>query len=203
VTGLVNPRRMMTNANARPGDLLVMTKPLGTGVITTGIKRGLSSTRLVDKAVAVMRRLNVAGADLAERGLVCGGTDVTGFGLLGHLGSMCRASGVGAEIDARRVPLISQGVFRLIAKDCIPGGSRENLNTANELTAWNGVTEAQKVLLADAQTSGGLLLSVSPHFLDDVLKVLKKCRAPCAAIVGRIVRARRPGIRVTGGASDF
>src|SRR5207244_8630974 len=86
VTGLVNPRRMITNAAARPGDLLVLTKPLGTGIITTGIKRALTPPRLVRKAVTVMRELNTAGAELAERGLVRAGTDVTGFGLLGHLG---------------------------------------------------------------------------------------------------------------------
>src|SRR5216117_1639138 len=106
VTGLVHPRRMITNAGARPGDLLVLTKPLGTGIITTGIKRGITPTRLARKAVAVMCELNTVGAELAERGLVRAGTDVTGFGLLGHLGSMCRASRVGAEIHARQLPVI-------------------------------------------------------------------------------------------------
>src|SRR5204863_1139838 len=92
VTGLVSPRRMITNAAARPGDWLVLTKPLGTGVATTGIKRGLTSRLLASKAIDVMCRLNTVGAELGERGLVHGGVDVTGFGLLGHLGSMCRAS---------------------------------------------------------------------------------------------------------------
>src|SRR5437773_7794465 len=150
VTGLVNPRRMITNAGARPGDFLVLTKALGTGVITTGIKRRWTRPATVRKAAASMCALNVVGADLAERGLVRGGTDVTGYGLLGHLGSMCRASGVGAEIDASRVPVIGEEVFQLIAKECVPGGSRENLKTANEITEWNGVTDAQKILLADA-----------------------------------------------------
>src|SRR5438477_536757 len=192
VTGLVNPRRMITNAGARPGDLLVLTKPLGTGVITTGIKRALTRPVTIQKAVACMCALNVVGAELAERGLVRGGTDVTGYGLLGHLGSMCRASRVGAEIDVTRVPAISDEVFKLIAKDCIPGGSRESLETANEITRWNGVTDAQKILLADAQTSGGLLLCVRLHLLNDVLKVLKKHRALCIAVVGRITQSGRP-----------
>jgi len=194
VTGLVNPRRMITNAGARPGDFLVLTKPLGTGVITTGIKRGWARPATVQKAIAAMCALNVVGADLAERGLVRGGTDVTGYGLLGHLGSLCRASGVGAEIDASRVPVLDEEVYRLVAKDCIPGGSRENLKAANEITSWNGATAAEKFLLADAQTSGGLLLCVGPGSLDDVLAILKKRRTPCAAVVGRIVRAATPKI---------
>src|SRR5437764_11819809 len=194
VTGLVNPRRMITNANARPGDLLVLTKPLGTGIITTGIKRALASRVTVQKAIDRMCALNRIGAALAERGLVRGGTDVTGYGLLGHLGSLCRASGVGAEIDASRVPVLDEEVYRLVAKDCIPGGSRENLKAANEITSWNGATAAEKFLLADAQTSGGLLLCVGPGSLDDVLAILKKRRTPCAAVVGRIVRAATPKI---------
>jgi selenide,water dikinase len=196
VTGLVNPRRMITNSRARPGDWLILTKPLGTGIVTTGIKRALARRGTVQKAVASMCALNVVGAELAERGLVRAGTDVTGYGLLGHLGSMCRASGVGAEIDAARVPVLSSAVFELIEKDCIPGGSRENLKAANESTEWSGVPDALKILLADAQTSGGLLLCVRPRLLGEVLKVLKKNPTLCAKVIGRIVSATKPNIFV-------
>jgi selenide,water dikinase len=196
VTGLVNPRRMITNTGARPGDWLILTKPLGIGIITTGIKRALARRGTVQKAVASMCALNVVGAELAERGLARAGTDVTGYGLLGHLGSMCRASGVGAEIDATRVPVLSDEVFELIEKDCIPGGSHENLKTANESTGWKGVSDAEKILFADAQTSGGLLLCVRPRLLGDVLKVLKQGRTHCAKVIGRIVRATKPNIFV-------
>jgi selenide,water dikinase len=196
VTGLVNPSRMITNASARPGDWLILTKPLGTGIVTTGIKRALARRGTIQKAVVSMCGLNVVGAELAERGLVRAGTDVTGYGLLGHLGSMCRASGVGAEIDASRVPVLSQEVIELIKDDCIPGGSRENLETANQITKWHGPTEVQKILLADAQTSGGLLLCVRPRLLSDVLKVLKKHGALCAKVIGRIVSAAKPNIFV-------
>src|SRR5882724_5747738 len=130
VTGLVSPRRMITNAAARPGDWLVLTKPLGTGIATTGIKRGLTSRALASKAINMMRSLNKPGAELGERGLVRAGVDVTGFGLLGHLGSMCRASGVGAEVFAERVPAISPEVVDLIGQKCVPGGSRDNLSFA-------------------------------------------------------------------------
>src|ERR1044072_6347973 len=124
VTGLVNPGRMITTAGARAGDLLVLTKPLGTGVITTGLKRGWTRAATIRKAVAAMCALNVLGAELAERGLVRGGTDVTGSGLQGHLGSLCRARGVGSLVEASQVPIINSEVFKLIAKDSIPGGSR-------------------------------------------------------------------------------
>jgi selenide,water dikinase len=197
VTGLVDPRRLITNARAIPGDLLVLTKPLGTGILTTGIKRGLTSSKAARKAIAGMRQLNVVGAVLAERGLVRAGTDITGFGLLGHLGSLCRASHVGAEVFFRSAPLISDEVLTLIEKGCVPGGSRQNLETAEAFVEWNAVPAAQRFLLADAQTSGGLLLSVRPGKLADVLDVLKQHRTPCAAVIGRVVRFAKPRIRVT------
>ena len=196
VTGLVSPRRMLTNARARAGDALVLTKPLGTGVITTGIKRGLTKRSLERKAIAAMTRLNTVGAELAESGLVKAAVDVTGFGLLGHLGSMCRASGVGAEIAAANVPVISAEVFQLIEAGSIPGGSRDNLAFATGFTEWDGATPIQKALLTDAQTSGGLLLSVPRRNLDAALKLLKRRHALCAALIGQIVRSSKPKIRV-------
>ena len=199
VTGLVNPRRMITNANARAGDVLVLTKPLGTGIITTALKRNTASRALLAKAVAVMTRLNVAGAELAEAGLVRGGTDVTGYGLLGHLGSMCRASGVGAEINAEELPMIDNAVGALIARECIPGGTRENLKTAEEFTEFVNCTEAQKYLAADAQTSGGMLLCVAPRNLSEVMRVLAKLKTPSASVVGKIMRSPKAMVRVRGG----
>ncbi len=196
VTGLVSPRRMLTNAGARPGDALVLTKPLGTGIVTTGIKRGLTKPPLERKVVAIMARLNDAGPELAERGWVRAAVDVTGFGLLGHLASMLRASRVGAEIVAGSVPVIGREVFDLIAAGCIPGGSRDNLAYANEFTEWGKASEAEKTLLADAQTSGGLLLCVPARRLEAVLKLLKRLKTPCAAVIGRIVRSAKPKIRV-------
>jgi selenide,water dikinase len=196
VTGLVSPRLMLTNAGARPGDALVLTKPLGTGIVTTGIKRGLTDTALQRKAIASMTRLNDAGPELAERGWVKAGVDVTGFGLLGHLGAMCRASRVGAEIYVGRVPVIGRGVFDLIAAGAVPGGSRDNLAYANEFTEWGSASDAQKTLLADAQTSGGLLFCVPPRRLAAVLKLLKALKTPCAAVIGRVVRPGKPRIRV-------
>ena len=198
VTGLVSPRRMITNAAARPGDLLILTKPLGTGIITTGIKRSLTSTKLMKKAVATMSALNSVGAVLAERGLVRAGTDITGFGLLGHLGSLCRASGVGAEIDAAALPIIGPEVMELIARDCIPGGTRDNLKTVSKFTRWQNVSDAQKILCADAQTSGGLLVCVAPGKQRAVQAILRRAHTLSAAVIGRIVRSSKPHIVVRG-----
>jgi len=197
VTGLVSPWRMLTNAKARAGDMLILTKPLGTGIITTGIKRGLTNRSLERRVIAIMTRLNDVGPELAERGLLKAAVDVTGFGLLGHLGAMCRASGVGAEIVAGAVPVISAEVFQLIAVDSVPGGSRDNLDFANKFTEWDGATAVQKILLTDAQTSGGLLLSVPRRNLDAVLKRLKRNHALCAAVIGHIVQSSKPRIRVS------
>jgi selenide,water dikinase len=192
VTGIVSPKRMLTNAAARPGDLLILTKPLGTGIATTGIKRGLTSAALTKKAIALMCRLNTVGADLAELGLIRAAVDVTGFGLLGHLASMCRASGVGAQIMATKVPAISREILALIAQDCVPGGTRQNLETANAMVKWNNTPEPLRLLLADAQTSGGLLLCVPPKRLRQVEGVLRTS----ATIIGTIVRSSRPRIWV-------
>ena len=197
VTGLVSPWRMLTNAKARAGDMLILTKPLGTGIITTGIKRGLTNRLLERRVIAIMTRLNDVGPELAERGLLKAAVDVTGFGLLGHLGAMCRASGVGAEIMAAAVPVISPEVFQLIAVDSVPGGSRDNLDFANKFTEWDGATAVQKILLTDAQTSGGLLLSVPRRNLDAVLKRLNHNHALCAAVIGHIVQSSKPRIRVS------
>ena len=197
VTGLVHPKRLMTNAAAQPGDLLVLTKGLGTGIVTTGIKRGLATAALAKRAIALMSRLNTPGADLAEHGLVRAATDVTGFGLLGHLASMCRASGVAVELRAARVPVLAREVFSLIARDCIPGGSKQNLETARPIMAVEaGVPDALLTLISDAQTSGGLLLCVPPRRQAAVIELLQAHRTPCAAVIGEVVRARRPLIRV-------
>jgi selenide, water dikinase len=190
VTGLVSPKKILTNANARAGDLLVLTKPLGTGIATTGIKRGLASTALAKKAITLMCRLNIVGAELAEKILVRAAVDITGFGLLGHLASMCRASKVSAEISPATVPAISREIFSLIGRDCVPGGTRQNLETANMNVEWNGTSKALRILLADAQTSGGLLLCVPEKSRTRVLQILKRNRTLCAAVIGRITRRR-------------
>ena len=190
VTGVVDLRNILTNANARAGDLLVLTKPLGTGIATTAIKRGLASRALEKKVIALMSQTNSIGAELAEKKLVRAATDITGFGFLGHLANLCRASKVSSEIFANHVPAISAEIFRLIARDCIPGGTRDNSKAAAKISNLKSTSTAERTLLADAQTSGGLLLSVRESQLPQVLRVLKKYRTPCAAVVGRITRRK-------------
>lgn len=200
VTGLVDVRRVTTNANARPGDLLVLTKPLGTGIATTAIKRGMASRTLQKNVVAVMSQINTVGAELAELGLVRAATDITGYGLIGHLISLCRASGVSAEIDPAAVPMISDEVGELIELGCVPQGSRDNLNATTVLVDWARTNDSRRILLTDAQTSGGLLLCVPEANLENVLVVLRKARTPSAALIGKIVppRRRRSLICMTG-----
>lgn len=194
VTGIVSPRKMITNAAARPGDLLLLTKPLGVGVATTGIKRGLASRRLIRLATRSMSRLNDVGVELCEKAGIRAGTDVTGFGLLGHLGSLCEASGVTAIVEAGRLPVLDPEILGLIESGCVPGGSKENLIHAESFTRFEGVSEVMRVLLADAQTSGGLLLCVPPARLSRALAICERQGTLCAAVIGRIVR--RESIRI-------
>jgi len=197
VTGIVDLRNIMTNANARPGDLLVLTKPLGTGIASTAIKRGLASRALQKKVISLMSKVNSVGAELAEKRLVRAATDITGFGLIGHLASICRASGVSAEVDPTRVPILDRDIGGLVERDCVPGGTRDNLAAANSLVDWKNASDQQKILLTDAQTSGGLLLCVAQPSLAKVLRVLEKARTPCAAIIGKITRRRTPLLCIT------
>ena len=190
VTGLVSPRLMLTNARAKPGDFLVLTKPLGTGVITTGIKRGLTTQKLARTAIRLMSMVNTVGAELAEKRLVRAATDITGFGLLGHLASLCRASGVSAEVDPDEVPALGHEVFDLIARESIPGGTEQNLKTASAVTDWGRLDRGRRVLLTDAQTSGGLLLAVAPGKLNAVRGLLTERRTPVQAVIGRITARR-------------
>ena len=193
VTGIVDLRHVTTNANARPGDLLVLTKPLGTGIATTAIKRRLASRSLQKKVIELMSKINVVGAELAERDLVRAATDVTGYGLIGHLVSLCRASRVSAEVDIGAVPMISNEIGDLIEQSCVPEGSRQNLYAATVAVDWGSTNEASRILLTDAQTSGGLLLCVSEAKLEKVRNILRKARTPSAVAIGKIVARRRCG----------
>ena len=173
VTGTIHPHRVISNAGAHAGDHLLLTKPLGTGIISTAIKRGICSAELEERASKQMATLNIPGSAIAAVGLSKAGTDVTGFGLLGHLSHLCRESGVTARIDSAAVPSIDPIVLDFIKQGCVPGGSRENLRLAKEFTTFgDDVQEEIQVLLADAQTSGGLLVAVNPDDLHEAQDVL-------------------------------
>jgi selenide,water dikinase len=185
VTGIIHPQRIVTNAAAEPGDLLVLTKPIGTGIISTAIKAARVPDDVVAAAVESMVRLNaVAAAAMLEVG-VHAATDVTGFGLLGHLREMLVASGVGAELHAAAVPVLP-GTLDLLAQGYVPGGSRRNLEAVH---AWISVAPAVPdyvpLLLADAQTSGGLLIAAPADRAAQLQAALQAHDTP-AALIGRL-----------------
>jgi selenide,water dikinase len=158
VTGVVDPRRVLTNAGGRPGDELTLTKPLGAGVVATALKRGLATDELVERAIEVMCTLNDEGSRQALAGGASALTDVTGFGLLGHLHELALASGCAAEVEGAALPAI-EGVLDLIGDDrVVAGGSRRNRADADAFTEWHG-PEPLRRLATDAMTSGGLLVA--------------------------------------------
>ncbi len=179
VIGIVHPDEILTNAAALPGDVLVLSKPVGAGVVATAAKRGLADAALIARATAVMSELNDQAALAARRAGAHALTDVTGFGLLGHLHELALASGLAAEVDAAAVPAIA-GVVELLraGADVVAGGTRRNRAYAETHVRFaDGVDEALRWLVCDAMTSGGLLAAVPPD------------RAPAArgVVVGRLL----------------
>ena len=201
VVGEVHPDRVTTNAQARPGDALVLTKPIGTGIVTTAIKRGDAPEDAVRAAVESMTALNDGAAAAAAAAGVRAATDVTGFGLLGHLASMLLASGAAAELRAGDVPRLA-GTRRLAEQGHVPGGTRRNLAAANEATSWDpALDEVERLVLADAQTSGGLLLAVRQEALPRLLELLLAQRTLAAAEIGTVVAGPAGAIRVQAGSA--
>lgn len=197
VTGLAHPDRILSNARAKEGDILVLTKPLGTGIISTAVKRGLPVEELSARATVLMTTLNTPGIALADAGFSRAGTDVTGFGLLGHLAHICRQSDLSAAIDASAVPVIDPQVLSLIADGCVPGGTKKNLATSARYTHFaDSVSSDMQLLLADAQTSGGLLVAIAPDQLEEALALLKEEQAPVAIPIGTLVASAEKLISV-------
>jgi len=197
--GEVHPERVLTNAGAKPGDALALTKPLGTGILSTALKRDIIAEPEIGYAVEVMAHLN-AGAALAMQELgdaVHAATDVTGFGLLGHLSNMLHASGRSARISASQVPLFD-GALALAERDAVPGGSKTNLNSVNQVTSWaDEVSATNRLLLCDAQTSGGMLISVDSSRASDLVASLERHGTPVAALIGEVCDRREALIEVT------
>jgi selenide,water dikinase len=171
VTGEVHPDRILTNTGLLPGQDLILTKPLGIGILTTAIKADVATDAEVAGAVASMTRLNDTGAQLAADAGATGCTDVTGFGLLGHLGRMAIESGVRCEVGFASIPFLDGAVSHAAAR-VMPGGSRRNLVWGAALLDAGDHDELDQLLFADAQTSGGLIFGVDPASTADVLASL-------------------------------
>ncbi len=200
VMGTVNPGKVMANSGAQAGDKLFLTKPIGTGIISTAIKQGQCPAAVEETAIRLMTTLNRAPAEamIAAGSNAC--TDVTGFGLLGHLHEMVKASGVGARINASAVPIIT-GVRELMAEDMVPGGTERNLDYLESCGAVNwqdNVSDEDKLLFSDAQTAGGLLISIPAERADQLRSLLEDSEVPVVAEIGEIVEGSSCVISVHG-----
>jgi len=189
VTGIIDPDQVLTNDKAKPGDAIILTKPIGLGIISTAVKRGMASDELAQKAVKVMSTLNRGAAEAMLKVGAHACTDVTGFGLLGHLREMTRASKVDAVIYASKVPVIKEA-WDLAAAGAIPGGTLSNLDFVSDTVEWDeGIPQTGRLVLCDAQTSGGLMITVSANKKDEVLNALKKKGIETAGHIGDFTEA--------------
>jgi selenide,water dikinase len=193
--GEVHPDRLVTNAGARPGDRLVLTKPVGSGIVATAIKRGEAEPRTIASAVEVMATLNDVAAEAMLEAEVHSATDVTGFGLLGHLRNLLRSSGVAAVVRSSEVPMLPKA--RSLAEGGhVPGGTTRNLEDLDDDVEFSDTIDpVLRILLADAQTSGGLIMCVPPDRLDGLLDALRG-RTPALAVIGEVVEGPAGRIRV-------
>jgi selenide,water dikinase len=195
VTGTIDPRRVLANTGARPGDALVLSKGLGTGVISTGIKRGQALPEWIEAASRSMTTLNRTAAEIALRHDVHGMTDVTGFGLIGHARELARGSNVSLILYGSRVPLLN-GALECVRLGFIPGGLKANREFAEcNVEYGSAVAEELRTILFDPQTAGGLLISVAPAEADALVAELRAA-ALDARRIGEVKPAGKPLIRV-------
>jgi len=189
VTGVVHPDRVVSNAGGKPGDLLVLTKPLGLGIITTASKQDRDDRGAIGEAIRLMTTLNRSACEAMLEVGAHAATDVTGFGFLGHLRNLAAASGCEALIQADRVPVI-EAARAYVLDGIAPGGTHANWRfLADWVTFSADIEKPGQLLLCDAQTSGGLLIAVDPARADALLAALRQRSTPCAAVVGQL----RPG----------
>jgi cysteine desulfurase len=198
VSGLIDPDRIITNSGARPGDTLILTKPLGLGIMTTAMKRGLADQAAAARVVAIMRTLNRNAAETMVQFNVHACTDITGFGLLGHLKEMTCAAGVEAEIWLDRLPTIPEA-WEMAAANVVPGGSLDNMEYVADTVEWaEDIPRVAQIILCDAQTSGGLLISVPPDDAERLLAALHERGVEHAVAIGRITGQGSGRIAVSG-----
>lgn len=190
VVGFVHPDKIMTNAGARPGDKLVLTKPIGTGIIMAAQRMGLADDREVEEAKRLMKLLNKSGAEVMKKQGLKGATDITGFGLAGHALKLARASNVTVKIDMKNVPLIGKA-YDFVDEGCIPGASFRNLEYADSDTYFaEDLDYNLKMIAFDAQTSGGLMMSVPSEIAESVLADLHLTGLTSSSIIGEVSEFR-------------
>jgi selenide,water dikinase len=187
VVGTVHPDRLITNSGIRAGDVLILTKPLGSGVILAGQRNNMTDDATVQKALDYMKLLNKSGAVVMQEYNLKGATDITGFGLLGHAMRMADASGVTLRIQSRDLPHYPEALA-LLEEGCIPGAAFRNLEFVKESTVFgSSLNYERKMLCCDAQTSGGLLMAVPAKLAEEVLEALKIAGLPESAVIGEAV----------------
>lgn len=197
VTGVVHPQSLLSNSGAKEGDFLVLTKPLGIGIITTGIKRGIVAPDDEQEVIRVMAELNKAASEAAIEAKVNALTDITGFGLLGHLHEMMKGSGMQAQLHAQSVPIL-EATWECLEKKAIPGGSLSNQRyLADKVEFAPEFPEAWKIVLSDAQTSGGLLIAVPEERLQLLLGNLRTREVLASAVIGRVESGEAGKIKVS------
>lgn len=187
VVGYVHPGRIITNSGARPGDSIILTKPVGTGVILAGHRLGLSSPTDLDEAKRIMKVLNRSGAEVMKKYCIRGATDITGYGLAGHALKMAKASEVSILLNMSKV-LLTGDAFRLVDEGCIPGAAFRNLDFVERDADFDSDLDYSLTMLAmDAQTSGGLLISVPGKIVDEVIDDLHNRGLVQAAVIGKVL----------------
>jgi len=190
VVGYVHPEKVITNAGAKPGDNLILTKPIGTGIIMAGQRLGIADETDITEAKRLMKLLNNTGATVMKKYNVRGATDITGYGLAGHALKMARASGVSLNLIINEVPLIGN-TYSLVDEGCIPGASFRNLDYAEkDIEFAQGLDYNLKMIAFDAQTSGGLLICASPDDTTQILDDLKEAGLSSATVIGNVRELR-------------
>ena len=192
VTGEAISKEIWTNAGAKPGDKIILTKPIGTGIISTAIKKEKASTKIISHAVDSMKMLNKKAAEIAQKFKPNAVTDVTGFGLVGHLIEICNASNVSAEVNFNNIELLP-GTVKFLEQGIMPGGSKRNLKHVENFTIFNpNLTYNQKLITCDAQTSGGLLITLSNGDANKFIEEFGKK----AKIIGEITSKKNNSVSV-------
>jgi len=195
VTGIIHPDKVIKNNSAKPGDILVLTKPIGTGILSTALKQNLLEDVTIAELKNTMIELNKNASEVMMETNVSSCTDITGFGLLGHLLEMMNASNTSAVIELEKVPMLNK-VLELASSGIIPGGTKNNYeHTLNQVHYSNDISELRRLILNDAQTSGGLLISVSESEYETLLKLLKERKVPTVAVIGRVTHFK--DVRIT------